>query len=151
MEEIKVDKGEAGAVEVATTLTGGADLGGKEVKLVANQVFRADGTTAVPLGEGGNAVLMICDGSGTAWRSDHASLAERLTFELQRPIDVLSGSNARNEQRLKIMSRRTTSRNPLSSSKVLVWCISELDLASGDWNRVPLSLQFKEIEPQLRF
>lgn len=147
----KLDKGEVGHVEQDATLMGGNDLGGKEEKLPAKQVFRADGTTAVGLGEGGSPLLLICDGNGTAWRKDHASLAERLSLELQRPVDVLSGSNGRNEQRLKIMSRRTTARNPLVATKVVVWCFSAMDLASGDWRRVPLSLQFKDIEPQLRF
>ncbi len=131
-------------------LTGGNDLGGKPEKLAARAVLKAENAGAVPFTEGGSGVVLICDASGTAWRREHASLAEQLCFELQRPIGLLSGTTARNDQRYKIMRLGTTSRNPLAGTKVLVWCFNSLEFGRDDWRKVPLALTFKEADPTIR-
>ena len=149
-EEVGLSKGEAGMVSKDLEFTGGNELGGKEEKLTARQIFRADGSTPVSLGETGNTILIIADNTVKDWKDQQASLAEQLSFESQRNVGVLSGSSARNEQRLKIMRQGTTSKNPLSGTKLVVWVCNALELASGDWDVVPLKLEFKMSDPTIR-
>ncbi len=143
-------KGDAGLVAKDGSIEGGNDLGGKAVKLPTRQIFKADGTTALSLPDSGGTVLVIADQSAHTWKSDHASLAEQLSYEFQRPVSVMAGSSARNEQRLKIMRQGTTSSSPIANTKLIIWIINALELAHGDWDTVPLKLEFKIADPTLR-
>ncbi len=145
-----LSKGEAGLVAKDATIEAGNELGGKAEKLPARQIFKSDGTTALSLPDSGGTVLVMADQSVNLWKSDHASVAEQLSYELQRPVSVMSGSSARNEQRLKIMRQGTTAKSPLANTKLVVWLFNALDLSSGDWDVVPLKLEFKTAEPNLR-
>lgn len=145
-----ISKGEAGFVAKETELSGGADLGGKEDKLRTRQIFKADGSTPIAIGETGGVILIFGDATTTQWRKESASIPEQLGFEMQRPVGLLSSSNVRNEPRFKIMRLGTTSKNPLASTKLVVWIINSLDLASSDWDVVPLKLEFKSADPTLR-
>jgi hypothetical protein len=145
-----LSKGEAGLVAKDGTIEGGNELGGKAEKLPVRQIFKSDGTTPLSLPDSGGTVLVIADQSVNLWKSDHASVAEQLSYELQRPVSVMSGSSARNEQRLKIMRQSTTGKNPLANTKLVVWLFNALDLSNGDWDAVPLKLEFKSADPNLR-
>jgi hypothetical protein len=62
----------------------------------------------------------------------------------------MAASSARNEQRLKIMRQGTTGASPIGNTKLVIWLVNALDLASGDWDVVPLKLEFKMADPTLR-
>lgn len=142
--------GSAGFIAKEAAVDGGADLGGKAEKLPVRQVFRPDGTTSIPLGDTGLSVLVIADDSVRQWRAENASLPEQLSFELQRPIGILTGPNARNSQRQKLMSLGTTGKNPFASTKLVVWIFQATDLTSPDWATIPLRLNFKMADPTIR-
>ena len=145
-----IGKGDSGLTVKDTIIDGGNELGGKSEKLPGRQVFKADGTTPISLPSSGGSVLVIADQSVNLWKSDHASVAEQLSYELQRPVSLMAGSSARNEQRLKIMRQGTTSKSPLANTKLVIWIFSALELASGDWDLVPLKLEFRMADPNLR-
>jgi hypothetical protein len=143
-------KGESGLTATDATIEGGNELGGKAEKLPTRQIYKSDGTTGLSLPDSGGTVLLIADQSVNLWKSDHASVAEQLSYELQRPVSLMAGTTARNEQRLKIMRQSTTSKSPLANTKLVVWIVNALELASGDWDVVPLKLEFKMADPNLR-
>ena len=147
---VGLSKGEGGLVAKDATIEGGNDLGGKAEKLPVRQIFKSDGTTGLSLPDSGGTVLLLADQSANLWKSDHASLAEQLSYELQRPVSLMAGSSARNEQRLKIMRQGTTNKSPIANTKLVVWVVNALELASGDWDMVPLKLEFKMADPNLR-
>lgn len=150
IKETGLSQGSAGLVAKEVEFLSGNDLGGKEEKLAAREIWNTDGVTPVKLGETGNTVLVIADDSVHQWKQQQASLGLQLGFESQRSVGVLTGSSARNDQRLKIMRLGTTSKNPLSGTKLVVWVVNALELASGDWDVVPLKLEFKMSDPTIR-
>jgi alginate O-acetyltransferase complex protein AlgJ len=143
-------RGTAGFIAKEDTVQGGNELGGNPVALSVRQIYDPQGVGPVPLPKTGGSVLMITDGNGIAWARERSSLAEQLSFELQTTVSVMEGENARNAQRLSIMRQASTSKNPLRSTKCIVWCFESTALASGDWQKIPLALEFKEIDPNLR-
>lgn len=148
--EAGLSSGNAGFIAKEGTIQGGIDLGGKAEKLPVRQIFRPDGTTAIPLGDTGLPVLVIADESIRQWRTDNASLAEQLSLELQRPLGLLTSANARNSQRQKLMSLGTTGKNPFSSTKLVIWICQATELSSSDWAIIPLKLNFKMADPTIR-
>lgn len=117
------------------------------------------GLKAVSFGSSGAPVMIMGDGNILAWREANnpagasgtfASLADQLSYELAADIDVLSNNqDGRNAPRMRILSSGTAGKNMLHSTRVVVWVFSALDLASSNWKRTPLRLQFTEVQPML--
>lgn len=117
------------------------------------------GLKAVSFGTSGAPVMIMGDGNILAWREANnpagasgtfASLADQLSYELAADIDVLANNqDGRNAPRLRILSSGTAGKNMLHSTRVVVWVFSALDLASSNWKRTPLRLQFTEVQPIL--
>jgi hypothetical protein len=143
-------RAKAGYVAKEDTVQGGNELGGEPVALPVRQIYDSQGVGPVPLPKSGGSVVFITDGIGIAWARERSSLAEQLSFELQASVSVMEGENARNAQRLSIMRQAATAMNPLRNTKCVVWCFESTALTSGDWQKVPLTLEFKEIDPNLR-
>ena len=148
--ETGLPSGNAGLIAKEAIIQGGVGLGGKAEKLPTRQIFRPDGTTPVPLGTTGLPILLLADESVRQWRTDNASLPEQLSFELQRPLGLLTAANARNSQRQKLMALGTTDKNPLASTKLLIWVCQATELSSSDWAVIPLKLNFKMADPTIR-
>jgi hypothetical protein len=143
-------KGNAGYVAKDAKILGGDELGGKAESIPVRQIYNAQGTGPLPLGVAGSQVMLITDRTGIAWTRERCSLAEQLAYELQTSVDVLEGADARNAQRLRIMRETSLSKNPLRGAKCLVWCMESTALASTDWQKVPLRLDFRAGDPNLR-
>lgn len=120
----------------------------------------ADGKMrSVTFSQGGHPLALIGDSTLLAWREANnpagstgafASLADQLAFEFQTTPDLFQGkSDGRNSARQRILREATNNRNPLSSTKVLVWVIQATDLALSDWKKVPLRLEFNFSAPPL--
>lgn len=120
----------------------------------------ADGKMrSVTFSQGGNPLALIGDSSLLAWREANnpagssgafASLADQLAYELQTTPDLFQGkTDGRNAARQRILRETTNGRNPLSSTKVLVWVIQATDFALSDWKKVPLRLDLKLSAPPL--
>lgn len=148
--EAGLSSGNSGFVAKEAAIQGGIDLGGKAEKLPARQIFRPDATTPVALGDTGLPVLLIADESVRQWRTENASLPEQLSFELQRPLGLLTAANARNSQRQKLMSLGTAGKNPFSSTKLVIWICQATELSNADWAIIPLKLNFKMADPTIR-
>lgn len=58
--------------------------------------------------------------------------------------------DGRNAPRLRIMRERTAGRNPLASTKAIVWVVPMTDLASPNWQTVPLQLNFSLEQPEIQ-
>lgn len=148
--QVPGSKGSAGLVAREISIDGGNDLGGKAEKLAVRQIFQANGSSAAKVGGLGNSILVIADSTVETWRENQASVLEQLSYETQRGVGVLTGSSCRNEQRTKIMRLGTSGKYPLSNTKVVVWICNALELGSGDWNVIPLKLEFRVGDPTIR-
>jgi hypothetical protein len=146
----KLSSGESAFV--AQELAGQTETawGGKPSKITQRQIFKNDGTSTLSFGETGGSILVLSDNSALAGKSANTSLAHQLSFEFQRPVGIMTSANARNAQRLKIMRLGTTAKNPLGGTKLVIWICQAADLATGDWDLVPLKLEFKMADPTLR-
>jgi hypothetical protein len=103
----------------------------------------------VPLSGGGGPVVLLSDNTATAWARERASFAEQLSYELQSPVTLLEASEARNAPRMRVMRESATERNPLRNAKAVVWCMDSATLLSGDWKMLPLTLEFRPVEPTI--
>ena len=107
---------------------------------------------SVTFSQGGHPLALMGDSSLLAWREANnpigstgafASLADQLAFELQTTPDLYPGkTEGRNAPRQRLLREATNGKNPLSSTKVLIWAVQATDLALSDWKRVPLKLDF---------
>jgi hypothetical protein len=140
-------KGTVSLVAKDDVVEGGNELGGKVEKLPVRQIFDKTGVGPVPLASGGSPVVMLCDTVGTTWARERASLAEQLSYELQSPVTLLDSAEARNAPRQRIMRESATARNPLRNAKCVVWVMDSTTLLSADWNMIPLTLEFRAMEP----
>ncbi|MDB6069088.1 MAG: cell morphology protein [Verrucomicrobiales bacterium] len=124
-----------------------------ETLAIRNIGRAADGKMrSVTFSQGGHPLALMGDSSLLAWRAANnpigsagafASLADQLAFELQTTPDLYPGSTeGRNAPRQRILREATNGKNPLSSTKVLIWAVPATDLALSDWKRVPLKLDF---------
>ena len=120
----------------------------------------ADGKMrSVTFSTGGHPLALIGDANLLAWREANnpanssgafASLADQLAFEFQTTPDLFPGrTDGRNAARQRILREATNGRNPLSSTKTLIWVVQATDFALSDWKRVPLRLDFKLSVPPL--
>ncbi len=118
----------------------------------------ADGKMrSVTFSTGGHPLALIGDSTLLAWREANnpagstgafASLADQLAFEFQTTPDLFPGkTDGRNAPRQRLLRESTNGKNPLSSTKVLIWVIQSTDLALSDWKRVPLKLDFNLSQP----
>lgn len=118
----------------------------------------ADGKMrSVTFSTGGHPLALIGDANLLAWREANnpvnssgafASLADQLAYEFQTTPDLFPGkTDGRNAARQRILREATNGRNPLASTKVLIWVVSASDLALSDWKRVPLRLDFNLSAP----
>jgi hypothetical protein len=109
---------------------------------------------------GSNLLLMGDSSAVLSWRENgnpigssgaFSSLADHLAATLGGIPDVLSApGDGRNAPRLRIMRERTAGRNPLASTKAIVWVIPMTDLASANWQSVPLQLNFSLEQPEIQ-
>lgn len=150
----------------ATTLTYAGPLGlaanaPAEVLGVRNVGRAADGKMrSVTFSQGGKPLALMGDGVILAWRENNnppgspgafASLADQLAYELQVTPDVFPGkAEGRNAPRLRVMRDGTNGRNTLGSAKTVLWIVPATDLASRDWRRVPLKLEFNLTQPDVQ-
>ena len=114
---------------------------------------------SVTFSTGGHPLALIGDSALLAWREANnpagssgafASLADQLAYEFQTTPDLFPGkTDGRNAARQRILREATNGKNPLSSTKVLIWVVQATDFALSDWKRVPLRLDFNLSAPPL--
>lgn len=148
--QVPGSKGSAGLVAKEISIEGGNELGGKPETLPVRQIFQSNGSSPAKVGELGNSILVLADSTVQTWKEHQASLLEQLSYESQRSVGALTGSSCRNEQRSKLMRLGTSGKYPLSNTKVVVWVCNALELASGDWDVIPLKLEFRVGDPTIR-
>ena len=140
----------------------GASDDAKRETIRTNKIGRivGDKVRSLSFNTSGGSVLLMGDGNVLAWREDNnpvgssgafCSLADQLSAELQLIPDVLATSNdGRNSPRLRILRERTSGHGMLESTRTVVWVFSAMDLATPNWQRVPLQLQYSEGAPDLK-
>ena len=70
-----------------------------------------------------------------------AGLAEHLSRELGRPLDVMTrNDDAAFATRLMLAQELARGRDRLAGKRVVVWELAERELALGDWRELPLEL-----------
>lgn len=135
----------------------------KPEALTAMNVGRIEGdkVRSVSFSTSGSNLLLMGDSSAVlSWRENgnpigssgaFSSLADHLAATLGGIPDVLSApGDGRNAPRLRIMRERTAGRNPLAATKAIVWVVPMTDLASANWQSVPLQLNFSLEQPEIQ-
>lgn len=152
------------AEPITVTFTGGLGIGEPNMKpetFQTSKIGRISGgkVRSLAFDTSGGSLLVMGDSNILAWRETNnpqgslpafCSVAEQLAAELQLIPDVLSStSDGRNAPRLRILRERTNGNGMLGSTKAIVWIIPALELASPNWQRVPLELEFSLESPDL--
>jgi alginate O-acetyltransferase complex protein AlgJ len=145
------------------SLASGTTPAPKPESLPVMNVGRIEGdkVRSVSFSTSGSNLLLMGDSSAVlSWRENgnpigssgaFSSLADHLAATLGGIPDVLSApGDGRNAPRLRIMRERTAGRNPLASTRAVVWVIPMTDLASTNWQTVPLQLNFSLEQPEIQ-
>jgi hypothetical protein len=134
----------SGDIARMLTLPPGADLHASQEVMVRRIVSDRQ---ELWLPEKGAEILLLGDSftniyasEGLGWQTG-AGLAEQLSHQLQRPVDLL----ARNDSgayvtREMLAGELARGRDRLAGKKVVIWQFAERELAFGDWKLVSLKL-----------
>lgn len=88
----------------------------------------------------GDSFANIYSLEGMGW-GESAGLAEQLSFELQRPLDVILRNDSGAFATREILSRELVKgRERLAGKKVVIWEFAMRELAFGDWKLLPMEL-----------
>lgn len=88
----------------------------------------------------GDSFTNIYASEGLGWQTG-AGLAEQLSHQLQRPIDLLArNDSAAYVTREMLAGELARGRDRLAGKKVVIWQFAERELAYGDWKLVNLTL-----------
>ncbi len=68
-----------------------------------------------------------------------AGLAEQLSFELKRPLDVILRNDAGSHATREILTTELgQGKDRLAGKRIVVWQFAEREFSVGDWKRIPL-------------
>jgi SGNH hydrolase-like domain, acetyltransferase AlgX len=88
----------------------------------------------------GDSFTNIYASEGLGWQTG-AGLAEQLSHQLQRPIDLLArNDSAAYVTREMLAGELARGRDRLAGKKVVIWQFAERELSFGDWKLVSLTL-----------
>lgn len=109
------------------------------------RIFKSDGSPWHPSKDTdililGDSFANIYSLEAMGWGSG-AGLAEQLSYEIQRPIDLLAandnGARATRELLLRELSR---GNDRLAGKRAVIWQFAVRELAEGDWKILPLDI-----------
>jgi alginate O-acetyltransferase complex protein AlgJ len=113
-------------------------VGVRQILTVAGQPCRPERSADVLLLGDSFANIYSLDGMG--W-GESAGLAEQLSFELRRPLDVIARNDSGAFATREILSRELAQgRDRLAGKKVVIWEFAMRELAAGDWKLLPMAL-----------
>ncbi len=113
-------------------------------QVTTEQVLSEDGTVWKPSPSAdvlllGDSFTNIYSKAGMGWGSG-AGLAEQLSFELRRPVDVIAvNAGGASTSRRHLRDDLLRGRDRLSGKRVVVWQFAMRDLAQGNWQLIDLS------------
>lgn len=133
-----------GDISRMLVLPEGVDLYGMQ-QITVHQVLNSEGEYWQPNKEAevlllGDSFTNIYSTPGLGWGRG-AGFAEHLSFNLQRPLDLLARNDSGAYVTREMLSQELArGRDRLAGKKIVIWEFSERELAFGNWKEISLEV-----------